>query len=210
MIVQISGKLIEKNSQSVVIDVNGLYYDVMIPVSVLQRIDEIIDADNKIRLVTYHYFQIGPASGFPFLIGFMNEVERDFFMSFIKVSGIGPRAAVRALNQPISEITQAIDAGDTKYLTTLPGIGMQRAKEIVAKLQGKVGKYGLIQDKPLLSNKSIPETVGFKEEALEVLIQLQYKKPEAVKMIETAIDRNSQISNTEELLNEIYKLRMKN
>ena len=52
-------------------------------------------------------------------------------------TGIGPRAAVKALNKSISEIAQAIDKGDQVYLKTLPGIGNQKAKEIIAKLQLK-------------------------------------------------------------------------
>ena len=88
-----------------------------------------------------------PSSGVPVLVGFLNEVERDFFLEFIKVSGIGPRAAVKALNKAIGEIAQAIDRGDTKYLKTLPGIGEQKAKEIVAKLQGKMGKFTLMRDR---------------------------------------------------------------
>ena len=85
------------------------------------------------------------------------------------MSGIGPRAAVKALDKPISEITQAIDAGDIKYLTTLPGIGKQRAKEIVAKLQGKVGRFGLIQDQGIARQESADSPL-WQEEAREVLV----------------------------------------
>lgn len=208
MIVRIAGKLIEKKEQSLVVDIRGLFYEIIVPSSVLQRVDETKDADGNIHLITYHYFQIGPSSGAPFLIGFINEVERDFFQQFIKVSGIGPRAAVKALDKPICEITRAIDEGDVKYLKTLPGIGMQRAKEIVAKLQGKVGKFGLIQDKRAVSNE-IHAAAPWREEALEVLLQLQYKKHEANTMIEKALAQSSDIQTTEELLNEIYKQRVK-
>ena len=147
MIVRISGTLFEKKDHSLVVDIDGLFYEVFVPVSVLARLEETKDPDGKIHLITYHYIQIGPASGIPVLIGFISEIEREFFLEFIKVSGIGPKAAVKALDKPISEITRAIEDGDVAYLKTLPGIGAQRAKEIIAKLQGKVGKFGLIQDK---------------------------------------------------------------
>ena len=208
MIVRIAGKLIEKKEQSLVIDVNGLFYEVIVPASVLARIDETQDKEGKVHLITYHYFQISPSSGLPLLIGFINEIERDFFQQFIKVSGIGPRAAVRALDKPICDITRAIDGGDVKYLKTLPGIGMQRAKEIVAKLQGKVGKFGLIQDKRAVSEEKLAVPL-WQDEALEVLLQLQYKKQEARDMIQKALDRSGNIQTTEELLNEIYKQRIR-
>lgn len=204
MIVRLKGKLVESKELSVIIEVNGLSYEVIVPASVKVRLNETKDTDENVSLIIYHYLQIGPSSGLPYLIGFMNEVERDFFLQFIKVSGIGPRAAVKALDKPISDITHAIDEGDTKFLTTLPGIGLQRAKEVVAKLQGKIGKFGLIQDK-----RDTPVTVAVKtdwqKEALDVLLQLQYKKNEAADMIERALERNASINSSEELLNEIYK-----
>jgi len=204
MILRISGKLVEKREHSLIVERNGFFYEVITPSSVIQRVENTKDENGDVHLVTYHYYQITPASGIPILIGFINEVERDFFLHFIKVSGIGPRAAVKALNKPISEITQAIDSGDTKFLTTLPGIGTQRAKEIVAKLQGKIGKFGLIQDKTVASDVVI-QKLGWEEEALSVLLQLQYKKAEASDMIHKALERSSSINTTEELLNEIYK-----
>jgi len=138
----------------------------------------------------------------------MSEVEKDFFQQFIKVSGIGPRAAVRALDKPISEIVRAIDEGNVAFLKTLPGIGMQRAKEVVAKLQGKVGKFGLIQDKASSSGESA-NAPDFQEEVLSVLLQLEYKKQEALDMIKKALGRTENIKNAEDLLNEIYKQRVK-
>ncbi len=204
MIVEIAGSLVEKKAQSVVINVGGLYYEVIVPLGVLTRIDETKDEKGFVHLKTYQYFQLSQSSGTPLLIGFVNEIERDFFLQFIKVSGIGPRAAVKALSKPISEISQAIDNGDFKFLKTLQGIGMQKAKEIVAKLQGKIGKYGLIQDQTPQTVEVDIET-DWQEEALTVLLQLQYKKQEALDMIKKALGRSKDIDTTEALLNEIYK-----
>ena len=207
MINAINGKIIERRENAALIRAQGVDYEVIVPVSVLSRLDEAIDSDGQVHLKTYHYFQISPAGGFPLLVGFINEIERDFFMQFIKVSGIGPRAAVKALNQPISEVAKAIDAGDLKYLQTLPGIGAQRAKEVIAKLQGKVGRFGLIKDAaPSGAHQKAP-AADWQEEALGVLIQLQYKRPEAQEMIKKSLERNGHINSAEELLNEIYRQR---
>lgn len=203
MIARIKGKLVEKKEQSILLDVSGLIYEICVPLSVLNRLEEFSD-QAEIELVTYYYFQIGPSSGIPILIGFLSEVEREFFLQFIKVSGIGPRAAVKALNQPISAISRAIDEGDVAFLKTLPGIGLQRAKEVVAKLQGKVGRFGLIQDSPT-QGKEFKPISNWQTEALDVLLQLQYKRKEALEMIEKALERNEEIRSTEELLNEIYR-----
>ena len=205
MIAAIAGKVIEKKDNALVIDCGHLSYEVLVPISVLQRAAENQDSNGNIRLVTYHYLQVSPSSASPVLVGFFNALEREFFLEFIKVSGIGPRAAVKALNKSIGEIAQAIDRGDTAYLKTLPGIGLQRAKEIVAKLQGKMGAFTLMRDK--VTEAPSPEKAGLKEEALAILLQLQYKRPEAEAMIDKALKRSGNIQTSQELLNEIYKQR---
>ena len=206
MITAIKGKIVRQNEAALVLETGGLSYEILTPISVLQRVKENQDSDGNIRLITYHYYQMTPSSGMPVLVGFWNEIERDFFLEFIKVSGIGPRAAVKALNKSIGEIAQAIDRGDIKYLKTLPGIGEQRAKEIVAKLQKRMGKFTLMQDRVAVQN---PTTAlrDIEEEALHILLQLQYKKSEAEEMIKKALERQPKLSACEELLNEIYKQR---
>lgn len=208
MICRISGKIAEKKDDAVIMDVNGMCYEVLMPGAVMQCLDSHVQADGSVSLITYHYFQVEPSKGFPFLIGFLNEIEKEFFEKFITVSGIGPKAAVRALKQPISVIARAIDMGDVSFLKSLPGIGEQRAKEIVAKLQGKVGKFGLIQD----SRSSGGESKGkqdIQEEALGVLLQLQYKKAEARVMLDEALRRNQDLKTAEDLLNEVYKQKVR-
>lgn len=208
MIARIAGKLVQKQDHSLIVNVHGVFYEIMVPPFVLDRIEETKDAEGDVHLIIYHYLQIGPAAAVPTLIGFINDIERDFFLQFIKVSGIGPRAAVKALDKPISEITRAIHKGDIEYLKTLPGIGIQRAKEIIAKLQGKVGKFGLIQDKETGLSPS-RESADWQKEALDILLQLQYRRQEAREMIEKTLQRSKGIQTAEELLNEIYNQKIR-
>jgi len=210
MISKISGPVVAQKENSVLIEIHGFSYEVLVPYSVQQRIGEQRDQDGRVTLIIYHYIQLGPSSAVPVLVGFLSEVERDFFLHFIKVSGIGPRAALRALNKPISEISRAIDQGDDAFLKTLPGIGAQKAKEIIAKLQGKVGKYGLIRDRGASPVPSQLSTLSdWQQEAMDVLLQLQYTKAEAKEMIQQALRRSQkQLTTAEELLNEIYKQRI--
>ena len=206
MIARISGKLREKKDSGVILDVHGISYEILLPSIILSRIEESLNPEGHLDLVTYHYLSCDPSKNIPVLIGFLNEVEKDFFQQFITVSGIGPRAALKALVEPISLIAQAIDEGNTKFLQSLPGIGQQRAKLIVAKLQGKVGKFGLIQDEKTAFSKE-KKASDIEDEALSILLQLQYKRPEAVSMIKKALERMSNIETTQELLNEVYRQR---
>jgi len=209
VISRISGKLIDKGRDSIVLDVNGVCYEVLIPGAVMNSLERRLQENEVLSLITYHYLQVEPSRGFPFLIGFLNSIEKEFFEKFITVSGIGPKAACRALNKPISTIAQAIDMGDIALLRSLPGIGMQRAKEIVAKLQGKIGKFGLIQDDQVVRAAAEGGKEDIQEQAMDVLLQLQYKKAEAGNMIRGALSRNPDIKTAEDLLNEVYKQRTK-
>lgn len=204
MIIEIEGKLIRKGDDYVVVDIQGIRYQILVAPIILEKLNAAVDKDGKIKLVTYHYMHQDPSKSIPVLIGFLNEIEKDFFEKFITVSGIGPKAALRALNKPISTIARAIDDADMETLCSLPGIGEQRAKEIIAKLSGKVAKYGLIQDS-YSAAKTEKQGGAFNEEALEILLQLQYKRSEAEKMIEKALSRAPDICTTQALLNEVYK-----
>ena len=206
MISEIQGRVKSKKHGKVLIEIaGGLSYEVFVPDAVMRVIEKENADGTEIALITYHYYQADPSKSVPILIGFLSDVEKEFFEKFITVAGVGPKAACRALALPISEIAAAIDRADVAALKSLPGIGEQRAREIVAKLQGKVGKFGLIQDRDI---KAIPKVrEDMREEALSVLLQLQYKKKEAKEMIEKALGRNSGIGSSEELLNEIYRTR---
>lgn len=209
MISRLSGMLVERRETTVLLEANGVTYEVLVPSSILRTLDRYLQPDGSIRLVTYHYHHVEPSRAVPILVGFVNEIEREFFERFITVSGIGPKAAVRALKQPISLIARAIDDGNLDVLRSLPGIGPQRAKEIVAKLQGKVGKFALMPDENETTNGSAAAVPDAAAEALEVLLQLQYKRPEAQAMIKNALGRNSGLSTAEEILNEVYKQKAK-
>ena len=203
MISHIKGTIKKKKDYSIIVDVNGISYEILIPPAVMKAIDKAKSEDGTIDLVTYHYYQMDPSKAMPVLIGFTNEVEKEFFEQFITVSGVGPKAACKALSLSFSVIADAIDKGDMPLLKTLPGIGDQKARAIIAKLQGKVGKFGLIQDRDLGEYPKIKEDI--KEEALSVLLQLQYKRGEAKEMVEKAVKRNPNVSSCEDILNEVYK-----
>lgn len=203
MIARIGGKLIEKRKNSVILENHGIAYEVFLPVITLTAIDSHIDQDGCVRFITYHYHQLEPSRSTPVLIGFLNEIEKEFFEEFITVSGIGPKAALRALNTPIATIARAIDQADVSFLKSLPGIGPQRAKEIIAKLQGKIGKFGLIQEDNASRTTPLPKNII--DEAADILMQLQYKKHEAKEMIQEAMKKQPLFKDAEELLNFVYK-----
>jgi len=212
MIRRLRGLVREQTQQALLLDVQGVCYQVLIPPSVMQRLGEKHSSDGIVELVVFHYQQLEPGRGFDVLIGFLNEVEREFFERFISVSGVGPKAALRALTLSIPTIARAIDEADLTVLKSLPGIGEQRGKEIIAKLQGKVGKFALIQPghptpSPTPVTDGGAEPSQLEEEATAILLQLEYTRPEANAMIRAAVARNPKLKTAEELLNEVYRQR---
>lgn len=205
MISHISGRIVKRKNSSIILEINGGFsYEVLIPGCVMSALDGHVASDGMIKLITYHYYHTDPSRSIPVLIGFLNEIEKEFFEKFITVSGIGPKAAVKALNISIPQIVKAIAEADTNSLRSLPGIGEQKAKEIIAKLQNKLGKFGLMQEygSPTATREGV---FDFMKEAIEVLLQLQYKKQEATDMVQKAIERSPCIKTAEELLNEVYR-----
>lgn len=136
-------------------------------------------------------------------VGFTNAIEREFFEALLTVASVGPKTAVRAFSLPMAQIARYIDEGDQASLRRLPGIGAQKAKDIIAKLQGKVARFGLIQGES--DGKRSEVTPDFVAEAVDVLLQLQYRRVEAERMAREALANNGKIATAEDLLTEIYR-----
>ena len=200
MIYKIKGNLIKKCDNYVVIDTGNLSYEVNVPKTVVNRLGE----TGEIELIIYCYLSIDGNRALPAMVGFIDELEKDFFEKFISVSGVGPKAALRAFDKPASVIARAIEDGDLQFLTTLAGIGKQKARQIVAHLQGKVGRFALIKDE-----NSHPAAANYQilTQAKEILKRLQYSSREAEDMVKNALKHKPQVDTIEDFLNEIYKQR---
>lgn len=203
MFSRIAGSLLERDGEIVRIDAGGLTYDIVLPPSVAAKIEAA--PGGPLALEIYAQLQIDGNSGRYVFFGFTNAVEREFFEALISVASIGPKSAARAFSAPMARIARAIDAGDHVFLKTLPGIGQQKARDIVAKLQGKVGRFLLIRDAPARPEPAaMPD---FAAEALAVLLQLAYRRPEAEAMIAETLASAPALRDAEALLAEIYRQR---
>ncbi|HTX56326.1 MAG TPA: Holliday junction branch migration protein RuvA [Candidatus Acidoferrales bacterium] len=200
MFSRISGKLIERNADQVVIEAGGLGYEIVLPPCVAEKVTAALG--ESIALEIHAALNIDGNSARATYYGFTNAIERAFFEALISVASIGPRTAARAFSEPMSSIAGAIDRGDHTYLRRLPGIGQQKARDIVAKLQGKVARFLLIQDATPASAPAMPDFAG---EALAVLLQLEYKRSEAEAMIRGTLAAEPGIDDAETLLAAIYR-----
>jgi Holliday junction DNA helicase RuvA len=207
MITYLQGLVLERKPSALIVLAGGLGYEVLIAPAILAALPQAIEG-KEAALVIYYYMQIDQSRATPVMIGFRHVLERDFFEQFIQVASIGPRTAVKAIAQPIQKIAAAIEGGDTRFLTGLPGIGTQKAKEIIAKLQGKMGTYCLLDGgAPVTAATPGAATTAHELEAevLAVLLQLQYTRADAQQMIQRALTATPPPTTTEAALEIIYR-----
>jgi holliday junction DNA helicase RuvA len=201
---RIAGALVERRGETAVVEAGGLGYEIVLPPCIAEKVTA--TAGDPVTLEIYSVVNLDGNSGRFTYFGFTNAIEREFFEALLTVASIGPRSAARAFSAPMSTIAGAIDRGDYAFLKSLPGIGQQKARDIVAKLQGKVTKFLLIRDAPPAAPQPIPD---FADEALAVLLQLGYKRAEGEAMIRKTLDADSTIHDAERLLAEIYRRKAK-
>ncbi|MCS7187283.1 MAG: Holliday junction branch migration protein RuvA [Armatimonadota bacterium] len=200
MIGRLRGRLVERSNQRIVVDVNGVGYEVFVP-GVVARWAESLKIGDEVELVTLYLMQMEPGRATPMLLGFRNELEREFFERLLSVPKLGVRGALQLFAVPMATLARAIEDNDLKALMQLPGVGRQRARELVATLQGKVAKFALLAEEEVTT----PAVIDVVSEALEILQSLGYSRTEAQRMIDTALERLPKPSSVEELIRVVYQ-----
>ncbi len=132
MIAHLSGTLLAKQATSVILDVNGVGYEVTIPVTTFY---DLADAGAPVALRIYTYVREDALQ----LFGFKTARERELFMLLISVSGIGPKSAIAMLSgMSADEIIAAIRTSNLARLTSAPGVGKKTAERLVIELRDKM------------------------------------------------------------------------
>ncbi len=204
MIARIEGKLVKLDTDSALVQVGAVGYEVMLPGYCISALSDKIGSD--ITLCTMEYYEGTPVGGnlVPRMIGFLSVAERDFFTKFISVKGIGIKKGLRSLSIPIATIAAAIENGDDRTLISLPEVGKRTAQQIIAELKGK------LQDFAIGAESARPAEARFKlfqAEALEILIAWGEKRNEAMELIDLACKKHPSINSAEALVPLVYRLK---
>jgi Holliday junction DNA helicase RuvA len=166
MIGRIQGTLISINAPKLLIDCNGLGYEVDVPMSTLYQLPPI---GQKLTLLIHFHVR----EDLQQLFGFATDAERDAFRSLIKISGVGARTALAVLSgMSVNELVQAITIQEPGALTRVPGIGKKTAERLLLELKGK-----LAPDLSHGQNKSSKPDVA--SEITQALLALGYSDKEA-------------------------------
>lgn len=133
MIGRITGQLVEKNPPEVLVDCQGLAYEVLVPMSTFYNLPAV---GEQVRLLT-HFVVREDAQ---VLFGFGTPAERMAFRQLIRISGVGPRTALGVLSgMSVDDLSRAVAAQDSARLTKVPGIGKKTAERLLLELKGKLG-----------------------------------------------------------------------
>jgi Holliday junction DNA helicase RuvA len=165
MIARLTGLLAEKSPPHVLLDVNGVGYEVSVPMSTFYNLPEL---GAKVTLLT----QFIVREDAQLLYGFLTAVERESFRELIKISGVGPRIALALLSGlSANELAQAVSAQDTARLVKVPGIGKKTAERLLLELKGKLA--------PVLATPGFAVASDNQADILQALIALGYSDKEA-------------------------------
>jgi len=202
VITRLRGKLVAVDEGKVMIAVDAITYELLIPAADVEKLLDRIS--QQIEFHTMHYLE-GQSQGssfIPRLIGFSCDRDRDFFQLFTTVKGIGNRKALRALIRPFGEIALAIANKDTASLVSLPEIGKRSAETIIAELSGKIDHF--IGDIMPSIEINMP---SFGEDAIAMLVQLGESPRDARKLVQLAIDREPKIETADQLVQTSFQLK---
>jgi len=171
MIAFLTGRLVFKAPTHLTLDVQGVGYEVHIPLSTYYALPNLDD----ITALNIHTHLREDAIQ---LFGFLSKSEKDSFLLLTTVSGIGPKLALSVLsNLPVTELVHAIQTEDVDKLSTVPGIGTKSASRIALELKDKVGKIQPVSAQiPVLEPDGID---GPFEDALSALVNLGYRPQDA-------------------------------
>ena len=167
MIGRIQGILVSVHPPRLLVDCQGVGYEIDVPMSTLYQLPE---TNQKITLLTH--FQVREDA--QQLFGFATETEREAFRQLIKISGVGSRTALAVLSgMSVNELAQAIAIQEAGRLTQVPGIGKKTAERLCLELKGK-----LAPDLGIIGGK--PQAVEASSEVLQALLALGYSEKEAL------------------------------
>ncbi len=173
MLYSVEGRLLKKSPFRVVVEVNGISFEIFIPVSAFEALPP---EGNNVKLFVYPIVQENRIV----LYGFTREAERELFLELIRLTGVGPALAMRVLSGlSAEEFVEAVKNADVDVISRVKGVGKRRAERIIFEM---VGKTAHILPQPVSREE---DTV---EKAVQALVALGLKEAEARSMVRKVID----------------------
>jgi Holliday junction DNA helicase RuvA len=169
MIATLNGKLSEKLIDSIILEVNGVGYGLLVPNETYSK----FSSGDSLKLYIYEHIRENTYD----LYGFSELETKDLFIKLINVNGVGPKVALNILSiGSVSGVRQAIASGNLKLIQTAPGVGKRVAERVIIELKNKVGLVSSLDEDSLL----IGDDAALQDEAVQALVALGFSVPDAV------------------------------
>lgn len=188
MIGFLSGKILEKDANTVIVDVNGVGFEVSIPLSTFYELGE-VGSDVQLRIFTYVREDTLQ------LFGFKSVRERDIYLKLISVQGIGAKSGITMLSgMSADEIVAAIRSNNIARLTSIPGVGKKTAERIVVELRDKIADLAMAQAAGASADAAAPASDAVFDDALSALVNLGYQRNAAEKALQESAKEGSDLT----------------
>jgi Holliday junction DNA helicase RuvA len=172
------GRVLDKQPNRILVDVNGVGYEVLVPLSTFY---EVGDEGSEISLRVHTHVREDTLQ----LYGFLTDLERQVFERLIGISGIGPKLAIAVLSgMETRELIVAVQRADVARLTGIPGIGKKTAERIVLELKDRLAQLAVT---PVEETAAVSSTDRLKVDLLSALQNLGYHRPQAERAIDAAL-----------------------
>lgn len=172
MIAHLKGRLLHKSPVSLVVDVQGVGYEVFIPLTAYYQLPE---CGATIALFIHTHLREESLK----LFGFLNAEEKQMFELLIRISKVGPKIALAILSgMTAQDLTQAVFNNDISTLNTIPGVGRKTAERLALELKDKLSEMNLQPPTTVVAAGNAPGN-GLRDDAVSALVNLGYKKAQA-------------------------------
>lgn len=179
MIAFLRGRVVDKQPNRVIVDVQGVGYDVHVPLSTFY---EIGDEGADVTLRVYTHVREDALQ----LYGFLTDLERQLFERLIAISGIGPKLAIAVLSgMDPRELVAAVQRGDVARLTGIPGVGRKTAERIVLELRDRLAQMAVAPAADAAAAAAGPDRL--RVDVLSALQNLGYHRPQAEKAVDATL-----------------------
>ncbi|MBA2448026.1 MAG: hypothetical protein H0V51_08375 [Chloroflexi bacterium] len=200
MIAALRGAFRGRSGEAIVVDVNGVGYEVVLPPIVEQALGPLAEGAPLDLKIAYLATRDQPT---PVLYGFAREEERQFWLLLKSVTRVGPRGAARAMVLPINRIAQAIQEQNTRLVDSLPGISAAGAEKIVATLRQKVAGFAALEE---TATARLPSTDDeLKRLAVELLVEMGIKRPDATRDVARLLKAQPELRAVEDVVMEYFR-----
>ena len=188
MIGRLRGILAEKKTTHLILDVNGLGYEIEVPMTTLYLLPPVGEP------LTLHAHLVVREDA-QLLYGFISWRDRDFFRELIRLNGVGPKLAIALMSSlEVDELVRAVSSQDTSSLTKVPGVGKKTAERLLVELKDRFQAWefipGMFAFVPNHSDMPEAQVASSESDAVSALISLGYKPQEASKAMSAIKDKN--------------------